>query len=174
MSEKTAMKINKRFSQLTFSEYLFYLQNAHKYTDFNSLGIYRSLLENETLSLTEKLTIRDCAHQKFAKSFDFLQLKDPRAFIGVSTLGQTLTKADENQLWENIRDGQRRILTEKRLGHRNFGTYARHNCGLENCPLNGVMFRQSFESENGSINYYSGSHFHRYALQSKAKRLDRE
>jgi len=29
------------------------------------------------------------------------------------------------------------------MKHRNFGDYSKHNCGYENCPMNGLMVKQS-------------------------------
>lgn len=133
------MKIGTKFSKLTYQEYLHIIENRHRYTDFNTLGLYRSLVENENLDLSEKIAIRELAHQHFLKTFEFLQLKDPYTYFLVSTLGQNLTVADERQFWGNIRTNQERILTEKRIKHRNFGTYSKHICGYEGCPYDGVM-----------------------------------
>lgn len=108
------MKIDRKFNTFTLKEYFFYIDNHKKYTDFNTLGLYRSLMENEKLSLEEKIEAREYAHKTFRKTFDFLQLKDPNVFAGVSTLGQELTVADKNQLWENIKKNQQKILTDKR------------------------------------------------------------
>ena len=64
----------------------------------NPLGLYRSIIENEKLTLEEKIEVRDYAYQTFLKSFNFLQLKDPTTYFEVSTLGQTLSRAEELQL----------------------------------------------------------------------------
>jgi len=92
------MVISQKFNQLTLKEYFFYVDNHKKYTDFNTLGLYRSIIENEKLGLPEKIEVREYAHQFFRKTFDFLQLKDPDTFVKVSTLGQTLTVAGEANL----------------------------------------------------------------------------
>lgn len=55
------MKINKPLYQFTNQEYLETVPNYKQYSDFNTLGLYRSLLENEYLSLEAKLEIRDLA-----------------------------------------------------------------------------------------------------------------
>ncbi|WP_338791960.1 hypothetical protein [Bernardetia sp. MNP-M8] len=39
-------------------EYVFYIDNYKKYTDFNSLGLYRSIVENENLNLEQKIELR--------------------------------------------------------------------------------------------------------------------
>jgi hypothetical protein len=94
------MKIGVKFSQLTYQEYVRIIDNYQKYTDFNKLGLYRSIVENDKLDLDAKLAIRALAHEQFIKSFKFLQLKDPDTYIKVSTLGETLTVADKRQLWD--------------------------------------------------------------------------
>ena len=64
------MKIGKPFNQLLEEEYLACIENHKQYEDFNTLGLYRSLLENEQLTMDEKLKIRDYAHQFFQISFN--------------------------------------------------------------------------------------------------------
>ena len=63
------MKIGKLFNQLSKSQYIHYIYNRKKYTDFNTLGLYRSICENEKLTLTEKIEIRDYANTIFGKTF---------------------------------------------------------------------------------------------------------
>ena len=92
------MKINKRLNTLTHSEYLHLLKVYKSFTDFNSLGLFRSILENAKLSLTQKIEIRDAAILSFPKFFEFLQLKDPWTFIQLKNLGQNFTVADERRL----------------------------------------------------------------------------
>jgi hypothetical protein len=115
------VKIGYKFNQLTYREYIHILDRHHKYTDFNPLALYRSIVENTKLDLTQKIAIRDLAHQHFFKFFEFLQVKDPHTYIAVSTLGQTLTDGDESQLWENARKNKEKILKAKKIKHRNFG-----------------------------------------------------
>ncbi|HRH42397.1 MAG TPA: hypothetical protein PKY82_12285 [Pyrinomonadaceae bacterium] len=142
------MEIGQKFNKLTLKEYFFYIENHKKYTDFNTLGLYRSILENEKLILAEKIEVRDYANQFFQKTFDFLSIKDPFTFFGLSTLGEELTIADERQFWSEIRKSQEKILKDKKINHRNFGVYSKHICGYETCNLNGLMIRQgSFWTE---------------------------
>lgn len=166
------MEIGRKFNKLNSKEYLFYIDNYKKYTDFNTLGLYRSIVENEKLNLEEKIEVREYAHKTFRKAFDFLQLKDPKIFLEVSTLGQELTEADERQLWKNIRENQQKILADKKLNHRNFGTYSKHNCGYESCIWNGLMLKQ------GSWLMESTMHFrtdkNKYAAQDKSDRQKSE
>lgn len=132
------MKLGK-FNKLNFKEYYFYIDNHKKYTDFNVLGLYRSILENHKLAFNEQIAVRDYAHKLFQKSFDFLQLKDPRVYFELSYLGVAMTEADKRQIWQEIIGYQRKILADKRIKHRNFGIYSKHTCGHENCPYNGLM-----------------------------------
>ncbi len=136
------MKIGTKFNQLTYQEYVHLIENRHRYTDFNTLGLYRSIVENKKLDLSAKIAIRELAHKQFFKTFEFLQLKDPLTYLAVSTLGQTLKVADERQFWENIRTNQARILKEKRIKHRNFGIYSKHIYRYDlykGCPYETVM-----------------------------------
>jgi hypothetical protein len=133
------MKIGRQLNTFSHGEYLHLLQHYRQFSDFNTLGLFRSLLENHRLSLSQRLELRQAAIAAFPKQFDFLQLKDPLTYFKLSILGEELTDADREQAWDNIRHNQQRILNSKRLRHRNFGTYSKHLCGHDNCPLNGLM-----------------------------------
>ncbi|GAB3829487.1 hypothetical protein [Hymenobacter jeollabukensis] len=135
------MKLNRRLNQLTEAEYRHLLANYRRYTDFNSLGLFRSLLENDKLEPTQRQRLRDAAIEAFPKFYEFLQLKDPHTYFRLRTLGQELTVADERTFWEQISQAQQRLLADKRLRHRNFGMYSKHSCGYDTCPLNGLMIR---------------------------------
>ena len=153
------MEIGKQFNTLNLEEYLFYIENHKKYSDFNTLGLYRSLSENDKLNVEEKIKVRDYANNSFQKTFDFLQIKDPWTYVKVVTLGEELTNGDKEELWRKIWTAQQKILKDKRIKHRNFGEYSKHNCGQENCPMNGVMIKQGswfaeYEMCVGSINKY--------------------
>ena len=119
------MKIGKKFNTFTFKEYFSYIENHKKYTDFNTLGLYRSLLENVKLTLEQKIEVREYAHTFFKKFFDFLQIKDPNTFIVVSNLGIGLENKRVAKTWEEVEKNQQKILKEKKIKHRNFGTYSR-------------------------------------------------
>ena len=136
------MKINRKLNSLTYKEYLQLLENYKKFTDFNTLGLFRSILESAKLTLDQKIIVRNQAIAAFSKTFEFLQLKDPTTYFELTTLGQALTVADISKAWDDIRANQQRILESKRTGHRNFGTYSKHECGYDTCHLNGVMIRQ--------------------------------
>lgn len=168
-----SMKINRPFNQLSKSEYKHYIDNYKKYTDYNRLGLYRSLLENERLQLEDQLELRDYAHRSFQKSFDFLVLKDPKTYFEVSTLGEELTAGDVHQRWQDIKKAQQALIADKQLGHRNFGTYSKHICGIDWCPYDGVMVRAgSWLAGPG------GMHFHTdrssFSAKNKSKRFRKE
>lgn len=130
------MKIGKKFNLLSNSEYKHYIQNHEKYIDFNVLGLYRSILENEKLTIADKINVRDFANQFFQKTFDFLQIKDPFTYFELITLGECLTKGDEKEIWNQISKNQKKILKDKKIRHRNFGIYSKHSCGYETCNMN--------------------------------------
>ncbi|MBF9140375.1 hypothetical protein [Hymenobacter properus] len=169
------MKVGKQFNTLTYGEYLHLIENHKKFTDFNTLGLFRSIVETTKLSLEEKLKLRQVAVAAFAKTFEFLQLKDPRTYLAVMTLGENLTVADKNQVWENIRHNQQRILESKKLNHRNFGTYSKHDCGYDTCFMNGLMTKQG-----STIAYYGsgemgfGSDTCNWAKELKAERRKKD
>lgn len=160
------MKVGKQFNTLSYGEYLHLIENHKRFADFNTLGLFRSIVETTRLSLEQKFELRKITIATFPKAFDFLQVKDPVTYFEVNTLGEILTVADKSQAWEDIKRNQQIILKNKRLNHRNFGTYARHNCGIETCPIKGVMLRQNSPSA-------SSMHFHTdkgsYATQEKAE-----
>ncbi len=166
------MKIGKRFNQLSKKEYLHYIDNHKKYTDFNTLGLYRSLTENEKLNLEDKLDILNYANRLFGKTFQFLQLKDPITYFELTSLGQELTKADEHQIWNDIRSNQEKILKEKKIRHRNIGYYSKHNCGYESCPLNGLMIRQGSEIAEWHMRFEGDKN--PYAAKAKADRRKKQ
>jgi hypothetical protein len=146
------MKIGVKFNQLTYREYISILDRHQKYTDFNQLALYRSITENDKLDLTQKIAIRDLAHQHFFKFFEFLQIKDPGTYIEVSILGGNLTTVDLHRLWEEVIKNQEKILKTKRIKHRNFGVYSIYQQADKNCPFNGAMIRR-----NGGVNLHLAS-----------------
>jgi hypothetical protein len=168
------MIIGKKFNELNPDEYIFYVNNHKKYTDFNTLGLYRSLTENDKLSLEEKIAIREHAHNLFKKSFDFLQIKDPYIFIEVSNLGIDLTKADRSQAWDDVKVNQQKILKDKRIRHRNFGDYSKHNCQHDDCVYNGLMIRQNSRLAEGCIYFADDKNKAEQKVKSDRRKLDRK
>jgi hypothetical protein len=171
-SRRQQMKIGKRFNQLTFKQYIYVIKNYKKYSDFNALGLYRSICETKKLNLNEKIEIRELANQKFGKTFNFLQLKDPSTYVDLITLGQSLTAADESQIWDDISVNQEKILKKKKIRHRNFGTYSKHNCGYDFCDYNGLMIRQGSYWAESEMHFDSDKN--RYNRKDKSRRLKRK
>lgn len=165
------MQIGKKFNRLSISEYHHYIANHKKYTDFNTLGLYRSILENEKLNTKERIALRDHSNITFGKFYKFLQLKDPITFKSLSTLGMEMTLADEKQVWENIRIQQQKILKDKRIRHRNFGTYSKHNC-VESCYMNGMMVRADSPMAEDGICF--NSDHNSWSGKEKSQRLKKE
>ena len=168
------MKIGQKFNNLTLKEYFFYIDNYKKYTDFNMLGLYRSIIENEKLSIEEKISVRNYANQIFQKTFDFLQLKDPQTFIEVSYLGEELLKGDEEKIWNEIKKNQQKILSDKKIKHRNFGDYSKHNCGHEDCVYNGIMIKQGSRLAEGQIHFNSDRENYSAKEKSEKRKLERK
>lgn len=168
------MEIGQKFNTLTLKEYLFYIDNYKKYKDFNTLGLYRSIVENEKLTLADKISVRDYAHKTFKKTFDFLQLKDPKTFVEVEYLGQELTKGDEQNIWDNVRRNQQQILDDKRIKHRNFGEYSKHNCGYDTCVWNGIMIRQGSWLMESNMHFDSDKNQYAAKDKSEKRKADRK
>ncbi|MEC4049646.1 hypothetical protein OX284_009420 [Flavobacterium sp. SUN046] len=168
------MEIGQKFNQLTLEEYYFYIDNYKKYKDFNTLGLYRSIVENEKISINEKIEVRNYAHKIFKKTFDFLQLKDPKTFVEVSTLGQEFTKGDEEKIWNNIKKNQQKILTEKRIQHRNFGSYSKHSCPYQDCIWNGVMIKQGSGLAWSSMHFFTDKSNYHQKTKSEIRKSDRK
>ena len=166
------MEIGQKFNTLTKEEYFFFIDNHKKYSDFNTLGLYRSIIENEKLALADKIEIRDYAHKTFQKTFDFLQLKDPKTYFEVSVIGQVITKGDEVQIWNDIKANQQKILADKKIKHRNFGDYSKHNCGYDHCPYNGLMIKQGSWLAEGNMHFNSDKN--KYSGKIKSDRLKKE
>ena len=168
------MEIGQKFNQLTLEEYFLYIDGYKKYKDFNTLGLYRSIVENEKLNIDEKIEVREYAHKTFKKTFDFLQLKDPKTFVEVSTLGQEFTKGDEEKIWNDIQKNQQKILADKGIKHRNFGTYSKHSCPYEDCVWNGVMIRQGSRLSWGSMHFLSDRKNYHQKEKSEMRKSDRK
>ena len=168
------MNINKKFNELKFSEYFPIIENHKSYSDFNTLGLYRSLLENVNLNNAEKIEIRDFANKFFEKTFNFLQIKDPFTYFQVITIGDDLTKGDEENLWREIKENQQKILTGKRIKHRNFGYYSKHNCGYEDCIWKGLMIKQGSYLTETPMHFKGDNIKYEQKLKSERRKSDRK
>lgn len=168
------MTIERKFNELNHEEYIFFIDNHKKYKVFNTLGLYRSIIENDKLSLQDKIAIRDHAHSLFKKNFDFLQLKDPKTFVEVSGLGKDLTKADERKIWDDVIKNQQSILNDKRIRHRNFGTYSKHDCPYEDCIYKGLMIRPNSRLAWGSMHFDGDKNKYQQKLKSDRRKTERK
>ena len=139
-----------------------------------ALPIYRSIVENGKLSLDDKIAVKEYAHKTFWKSFDFLQLKDPKTFFDLEYLGQELTISQERQIWDDIRINQQRILADKKIKHRNFGEYSKHNCGYDTCPWNGMMIRQGSWLMESNMHFKSDKNKYGAKNKSDKRKSDRK
>ena len=166
------MEIGKKFNLLSVKEYLYYIENHKKYVDFNTLGLYRSILENEKLALSDKILVRDFANKFFQKTFEFLQIKDPFTYAELLTLGELLTVGDENQLRKQIRFNQEKVLKDKKINHRNFGLYSKHMCGFETCNYNGLMIEQGSLLTEHQMQFDSDRN--RFCAQLKSARFRKD
>jgi hypothetical protein len=167
------MKINRQLNTLSYREYLHLLKSYSHFTDFNSLGLFRSILENEKITLEQKIEVRDAAINTFPKFFTFLQVKDPWTFRKLALLGQDFTVADEDRLRGIIELNQQKILADKRIKHRNFGIYSKHSCDYHTCHLNNLMIKQgSWLAERHM--YFQTDQHNKYSILSKAERYRKE
>ncbi|TAF65675.1 MAG: hypothetical protein EAZ55_07890 [Cytophagales bacterium] len=137
------MQIEKPFSQYTYTKLIYLLEHKEQYKNFNTLGFFRGILENKKMTLEEKIQLRDKAITVFSKFYEFLQVKDPHTYLKLETLGQELSWGNLRNLWKEIYKKQSLILKQKRIKHRNFGTYSKHNCGYADCHLNQLMLKQN-------------------------------
>lgn len=131
-------------------------------------------MENEKLNLEEKIEVREYSHLPFKKSFDFLQLKDPNVFVEVSTLGQELTKGDEEKICNNIKKNQQKILDDKRIKHMNFGTYSKHNYNYDDCVWNGLILRQGSSLFYGNMHFITDKSKYEQKEKSEKRKSDRK
>ena len=167
------MKIDKWFYEMSVEEYIFYIDNHKKYEDFNTLGLYRSITENDNLTLEDQIKVRDYAHRYFKKSFDFLQVKDAYTFFHVSVLGKQLSKEQANNLWNEISENSEKILKKKRIKHRNFGVGSKHECISPNCPLEGMMIQGDSYLTTQNFSQPSMHTLARTNAKAKAKKVKR-
>lgn len=168
------MKIGKPFKTLQLREYVFYIDHHHKYTDFNTLGLYRSILENDKLDEHQKIELREYANKTFGKSYHFLQLKDPQTYFHLQTIGMKLTVGDEKQLWKDIIAGQQKLLSDKKIKHRNFGVYSKHTCGYDSCHLDGLMIRRGSMMADSFMQFGSDKCSYMEKEKSDRRKSDRK
>ena len=122
------MKINKKFKQMSMAEYHHYIAHHQKYADFNPLGLYRSILENDKLDEAAQLEILAFANQYFQRFYNFLFIKDPVAYSKLATLGQGLSETQQRQHLSHVWDRREKWCAEKGIRHQRIGasTVSRH------------------------------------------------
>lgn len=166
------MIIGKPFNTLVLEEYYYYIDNRKKYNDFNELWLFRSIFENKNLDEWKMVLLRDYIQKNMSKVFEFMQVRHPDLYVKMYLLWKTYTKADEENLWNLVRLKQEEILHKKRIKHRNFWDYSKHNCWFDDCNLNGIMVQKwSWFCEN-IMHFSSDKHFS--TLKDKSKRLKKE
>lgn len=166
------IELKTKFNCLTKQEYFYVIEHHKEYYNFNTLGLYRSIIENPQLSNDDRLEVLSFANQFFQKFFDFLVIKDPWTYERLYFIGQHPTSADRLQLLADIRDKQQKILKTKKIKHRNFGYYAKHNCGNENCPYNGIMVKQGKFLCDGSMWFKSDKPVYRIRKKDKKANIE--
>lgn len=149
------MELGRPFNTFTLQEYQEIIPLHKKYKDFNRLGLYRSIMENDKLDLEEKEQVIDLANSYFQKTYDFLVLKDPGTWFELEHIGKELSLAQQRDLWDKIKEKQEKIIKEKRFGHRNFGVYSKHICGDDSCPYNGLMIHPNSKFAESEIHFKS-------------------
>lgn len=168
------MKIERSFNTFSKQEYFEVVPEHEKYTDFNTLGLYRSILENEKLSLEDKFEVFELSNNHFQKTFEFLVLKDPRTWFDLTHLGKDLSRGQEWDLWKELKERQQKILKEKRFGHRNFGTYSKHDCGVPHCPYDGLMVHPKSLLAESHIHFDSDKNPYSAKQKAEKRKSDRK
>jgi hypothetical protein len=132
------------------------------------------IIINKTTHLRQQFNSLTLKEYFFYKTFDFLQLKDPKTFVEVEYLGQELTKGDEQRIWNDVKRCQQRILEDKKIKHRNFGKYSKHNCGYDTCVWNGIMIRQGSWLMESNMHFDSDKNRNATKNRSARRKSDRK
>ena len=103
------------------AEYHHYIAHHQKYADFNPLGLYRSILENDKLDEAARLEILAFANQYFQRFYDFLFVKDPVTYSRLATLGQGLSETQQRQHLSRVWDRREQWCAEKGILHQRIG-----------------------------------------------------
>ena len=103
------------------AEYRHYIAHHQKYADFNPLGLYRSILENDKLDEAALLEILAFANQYFQRFYNFLFVKDPVTYSRLATLGQGLSETQQWQHLSHVWDRREKWCAEKGIRHQRIG-----------------------------------------------------
>ena len=85
-----------------------------------------------------------------------------------------LTKADERKIWDDVIKNQQSILKDKRIRHRNFGTYSKHKCPYEDCIYNGLMVRPNSRLAETNIHFAGDKNKYEQKQKSDRRKLARK
>lgn len=162
-------KGDRLYNTYSKEKYLELFNGCKKNKEFNTLWFYRSILENENLSTEEKIEIRDLFNSLFYKRYEFLQVKDPETYMSLELLWKNYTVADKEKIWDEIKINQQKILKEKKIKHRNFGNYSRHNCWYKDCPFHWIMIKQEWGFEECTMHFDTDSCIWSVSLGFKSK-----
>ena len=66
------------------------------------------------------------------------------------------------------------LLADKKIKHRNFGDYSKHNCGHDNCVWNGIMIRQGSWLAESSMHFDSDKNKYQQKVKSDKRKSDRK
>lgn len=99
--------------------------------------------------------MRDLLNEKHFKTYEFYQIKDPELYISLFRLDKDMNDQQIEKLKDELRVFQEKRLKEKRIKHRNFGNYSKHNCGMETCALNGRMIKQGSPEAEACMHFKS-------------------
>ena len=107
---------------MSMAKYRHYIAHHQKYADFNPLGLYRSILENDKLDEAARLEVLALANQYFQRFYNFLFIKDPVAYSRLTTLGQGLSETQQRQHLSHVWDRREQWCAEKGIRHQRIGT----------------------------------------------------
>ena len=162
-----------KYNKFSVKEYTYIIDNQKK-KKLNVLGLYRSILENESLSNDEKIEVREYANTKFNKTYLFYQISHPQLHIDLFMLDNPLNKQEQDKKWDEMVVYQEKTLKAKGIKHRNFGEYSKHLCGIDSCPLNGHMIRAgSFQAET-CMSFKSDKRSDYLKVKAKKRKSDRK
>ena len=69
---------------------------------------------------------------------------------------------------------QEKILKSKKIKHRNFGDYSKHNCGYDNCPYNGLMVRSGSWLAERSMSFHDDKNNYSKKQKSLNEKINRK
>jgi hypothetical protein len=138
-----------QLNTLTAQGYRKLLASPHGRKQVNTLGLFRSIVENRKLPEEEKAAIRDACREAFPQFYGFLPVKDYRTYWALEALGREMTEADWRALKERSWREAAAWVKQRRIRHRSFGVHSKHECE-PTCPMLGTMVKPHFRSMDPS------------------------